>query len=253
MKNDGIRNEYLFIQEINGKKYTELSFLIQEMILVLFPRIKPNNYIKCFKNIDYEKGDIVIQVGYDKKYVSIKKGHRNSIHCESIKKFISFLKKLKISPTVINEILKYQYADGTTNGTGNSRVSSAEYKENNKESIELINKTLNDSKIIQEVVNRFIIQGTQNHSKKIDLLIYGTPNDFFFITPEEIYSYIKSKQNIESSAIHFSCLTLQPLSRVLNYNEKLEYMRHWIQIKWYNLEDNIFEILNERFQNNLNN
>lgn len=84
-------------------------------------------------------------------------------------------------------------------------------------------------------------------------MIYGTPNDFFFITPKEIHSFIKNKKNLESSAIHFSCLTLQTLSRVLNYNEKLEYMRHWIQIKWYNLEDNIFEILNESFQNNLNN
>ena len=253
MKNDGIRNEYLFIKEINGKKFSELSFLIQEMILFLYPWIKPNNFIKCFKNVEYEKADIVLQVGYVKKYVSIKKGHRNSIHCESVKKFISFLKKINIKANIINEILKYQYADGTLNGTGNLRLSSIEYKEKNRESINLINRKLNSTEIIEEVINRFIIQGTQKHSKKIDLLVYGSPNDFFFITPKEIYNYIKSKQNIESSAIHFSCLTFQPLSRVLNYNEKLEYMRHWIQIKWYNLEDNIFEILNERFQNTLNN
>jgi len=253
MKNDGIRNEYLFIKEINGKRFNELSFLIQDMILFLYPYIKPNNFIKCFKNVEYEKGDIVIQVGYIKKYVSIKKGHRNSIHCESIKKFISFLRDINVNNSVINEILKYQYADGTLNGTGNIRLSSSEYKQKNKESINLINKSLNSTKIIQEIVNRFIIQGTQKHSKKIDLLIYGTPYDFLFITPKEIHSYIRSKQNIESSAIHFSCLTLQPLSRVLNGNERLEYMRHWIQIKWYNLEDNIFEILNERFQNGLNN
>lgn len=160
MKNDGVINEYLFNKEINGKRFNELPYLIQEMILILYPKIKLNSSIKCFKNLEYEKGDIVIQVGYVRKYVSIKKGYRNSIHCESIEKFISFLKKLNINKAIINEILKYQYADGTTNGTGSNRLSALEYKENNKKSIDLINKNLNKPEIIEEVVNRFIIQGT---------------------------------------------------------------------------------------------
>ena len=253
MKNYGIRNEYLFIKEINGKKLNELSFLIQELVLFLFPHIKEYSIIKCYKNIEYEKGDIVVQVGYIKKYISIKMGHKNSVHCESIKKFKRFLENLNISQNTINEFLKYQYADGTLNGTGKFRKSSAEYKQDNKESISSINNELNNQEIIQKVVNRFIIQGTQTHTKKIDLLVYGTPDSFFFITPKEIHTYIMSKRNVESSAIHFSCLTVQPLSRVLDYNQKMEYMRHWIQIKWYNIEDNIIELMNERCQNRLNN
>ena len=253
LKNHGIRNEYLFIEQIKNKKLNELSFLLQEMILFLFPFIKNDSIIRCYKNIDYEKGDIVIQVGHIKKYVSIKMGHKNSVHCESIEKFKKFLQKLNVNKKVINEILKYQYADGTINGTGKIRRSSVEYKKENKDSIEFINKELNKPEIIKKIVNRTIIQGTQCHTNKIDLLIYGTPNDFFFITPKEIHTYIMSKINIESSAIHFSCLTFQPLSRVLNYNGKLEYMRHWIQIKWYNLEDNIIELMNERCKNGLNN
>ena len=253
LKNHGISNEYLFIEEINNKKINELTFLIQELILFLFPHIKKDSIIKCYKNIEYEKGDIVIQVGCIKKYVSTKMGHKNSVHCESIKKFKKFLESLNISKHTINEILRYQYADGTLNGTGNFRKSSVEYKEENKDSISFINKELNNPEVIQKIVNRFIIQGTQWHTHKIDLLVYGTPEDFFFITPKEIHTYIISKRNIESSAIHFSCLTMQPLSRVLNYNEKLEYMRHWIQIKWYNLEDNIIELMNERCEKGLNN
>ena len=246
LKNYGVRNEYLFIEQINNKKLGELTFLIQELILFLFPYIKKDSIIKCYKNIEYEKGDIVIQVGCIKKYVSIKMGHRNSVHCESVKKFKKFLERLNISKQTINEILRYQYADGTVNGTGNFRKSAIEYKENNKESIELINKELNNPKTIQKIVNRFIIQGTQWNTHKIDLLVYGTPEDFFFITPKEIHTFIMNKRNVKSSAIHFSCLTIQPLSRVLNYNKKFEYMRHWIQIKWYNLEDNIIELMNER-------
>lgn len=246
MKNHGIRNEYVFIEQINNKKINELTFLIQELILFLFPHIKSDSIIKCYKNIEYEKGDIIIQVGSVRKYISIKMGHKNSVHCESIKKFKKFLGSLNVSHHTINEILRYQYADGTLDGSGSFRKSTTEYKQNNKDSIALINKELSNPETIQKIVNRFIIQGTQWHAHKIDLLVYGTPQDFFFITPKEIYTYIMSKRNIESSAIHFSCLTMQPLSRVLNYNKKLEYMRHWIQIKWYNLEDNIIELMNER-------
>ena len=74
MKNQGIRNEYCFIKEMNGKKLNELSFLLQELILFLFPHIKEYSIIKCYKNIEYEKGDIVVQVGAIKKYISIKMG-----------------------------------------------------------------------------------------------------------------------------------------------------------------------------------
>lgn len=246
MKNCGIRNEYLFIEKINGRKINELDFLLQELILFLFPNIGKDSIIKSYKNIEYEKGDIVIKVASIKKYISIKMGHRNSVHCESIKKFKKFLESLSINKNVINEILKYQYGDGTLDGTGKFRKSSAEYKLDNKEVIYFINKEINTQDILKKIVNRFIIQGTQRHTHKIDLLVYGTPDDFFFITPKEIHNYILSKKDVESSAIHFSCLTFQPMSRVLDYNEKYEYMRHWIQIKWYNLEDNIIELMNQR-------
>ena len=56
------------------------------------------------------------------------------------------------------------------------------------------------------------------------------PEDFFYISPEKIYSYILNKSKIQSSSIHFSCLTFQPMSGVLDYNDKTEYMRLWIQI-----------------------
>lgn len=246
MKNHGVRNEYRFIDAINGKKLNELSFLLQELILFLFPYIKKDTLIKCYKNLEYEKGDICIKVGCKVKYISIKMGHKNSVHCESIKKFKKFLESINISKETIKEILKYQYADGTIDGTGKFRQSSLEYKLDNKESISFINKELNNPEILRKIVNRFIVQGTQWHTHKIDLLIYGTPEDFFFITSKEIYTYILSKRNVYSSSIHFSCLTLQPLSRVLDYNEKMNYMRHWIQIKWYNLEDNIIELMNQR-------
>ena len=250
MKNLGCKNEYDFIKELDNKSFNKINFLLQDLILFLFPYIEDNTIINCFKNVDYEKGDICVRVGNIRKYISIKMGHKNSVHCESITKFVKFLTSLNVSNKIIKEILKYQYADGTIDNTGKIRQSSAEYKKDNYESIKLINQELNTEKILNAAINRFVVQGTQWHTHKIDVLVYGTPNDFFYVTPLEMHKFILKKKNVDSSAIHFSFLTFQPLSRVLDYNEKMEYMRNWIQIKWYNLEDNIIEMMNDRLNCN---
>ena len=132
MKNNGINNEYAFIKKINNKRVNELSFLLQELIYMLFPKINNNSMIKCFKNKKYEKSDICIKVGIKYKYISIKNGFNNSVHSESIHSFITFLIKNRISLNVINEILKYHYADGTFNGSGQFRIAVKEYKIYNK-------------------------------------------------------------------------------------------------------------------------
>ena len=245
-KNYGKRNEYGFIYSINNKKFKYLNILLQDLVQYLFPKIKRNDVVKCYKNVDYEKGDICIEFNNIKKYVSIKMGHGNSVHGETIETFVDFLKKNKVNDFVINEILNYQYADGTLDGTGKIRLSAEQYKELNESTIDMVNKAINNRKLLNKCINRFIISGIHHYYHPIDVLVYGVPNDFWFITPNEIYEYIISKKDMISSSIHFSNLTFQSQSRVLDYSESKEYMRHWIQIKWYNLEDNIIEILNNR-------
>lgn len=253
MKNDGVKNEYEFILKLNNKRIYELDYLLQEFIQDIFPNCTRNSIVRCKKGIDYEKVDIIISIGSKSKNISIKKGHRNSVHCEKLSKFIKFLISLNMDENTINEILKYHFADGTTNGCGINRISSKDYQSKNIQSINNINKNINTTYVLNKAINRFIIQGTQKQSLLVDILIYGTPDDFFYISRAEIYDFIFSKIDTKSNSIHFSCLTFQPLSRVLDYNIKREYMRNWIQIKWYNLEDNIIELMNERVKKCLNN
>lgn len=253
LKNDGIKNEYEFILKLNNKRVYELNYLLQEFIRDIFPNCIRNSIVRCKKGIDYEKVDIIISIGSNSKNISIKKGHRNSVHCEKLSKFINFLNSLNIDKNIINEILKYHFADGTTDGSGIDRISSKTYQLKNYELINNINKSINTTYILNKAINRFIIQGTQKQSACVDILVYGTPDDFFYVSRTEIYDFILSKIYTKSNSIHFSCLTFQPLSRVLDYNIKREYMRSWIQIKWYNLEDNIIELMNERVKKRLNN
>ena len=153
-------------------------------------------------------------------------GRRNSVHCESIEKFIRFLEVLGVSKNIINEILRFHYSDGTIDGTGKTRQSVVEYKRDNEDSINLINSELAKRHIITAAINRFMVQGIQNRANKIDLLLYGIPIDFFFVTPNELHKYMQKKINVKSTTVYIANFTLQPLSRVLNCDHKREYMRN---------------------------
>lgn len=74
-------------------------------------------------------------------------------------------------------------------------------------------------------------------------MIYGVTDDFLWATNEEIKYIILDQLKDYSTSIHFSCLSYQPMTRNLNYNAKYENKRHYIQIKWYNISDDLLKIL----------
>ena len=86
----------------------------------------------------------------------------------------------------------------------------------------------------------------RNDTYMVDAIIYGVVNDFMWITKEEIKSIVLRQNNIVSSAVHFGPLFVQPLARCLNYNPIYEYGRYCVQIKWYNLADDIIKVMIER-------
>lgn len=47
----------------------------------------------------------------------------------------------------------------------------------------------------------------------------------------------------EVASLHISILTLQPMSRNLNYNPRYEVCRNLVQVKWYNISDDIIEVM----------
>ena len=61
---------------------------------------------------------------------------------------------------------------------------------------------------------------------------------------DDIYSIILAKKDAYSSALHFGSLTYQVKNRCINRNPKYEGDRHIIQIKWYNISDDIIENMN---------
>lgn len=242
----GYKNENEFVNYLNGKKISEMNPMFAEFLETLFGKLNGNNVIHAWNNYQKQKTDIYIEIKNKRKSISIKKGIKNSVHAEHIKKFVQFLKENNLSDVLINQFLKYHYGDGTADGCGNKRISSAEYKIEHQAEIDCINQKLNnDDCFIKKAVNKFILKGNTN-IESIDCIIYGIVEDFIWITKDEIINFLLSKKDEYSTGIHISHLTIQPMNRCLNKNPRYEKNRHYIQAKWYNISDDIIEVMVNR-------
>lgn len=238
----GFQNENEFVTYLNGKQVGKLYPNFLDLVYHLYDDIDLKDTITCWGNKSKRKADIYIKINNRVRGISIKKGVKNSVHVEHIDSFIHFLKELDISNEIIYYFLEYHYGDGTLDGTGKKRLSSTDYRNFHQHKIDIINQTLNQEKYINAFVNRFILQG--NLSKyEVNAIIYGVVEDFIWITKKEIYSIIQKHLSDSSPSLHISCLNLQPMSRNLNYNPKYEFCRNQVQVKWYNLADQIIEIM----------
>lgn len=245
---NGFLNEYQFIIELNEKRVYQLNPLLRELITDLFDEINDNSFIKSWKNRYKQKTDIFIKIGNQIRSISIKVGSRNSVHTESMDEFVDFLKYHNIPNEIINMYKKYHYGDSTTDGTGNIRLSASECKKIYQTDIDKLNKFFSNEQIITDAVNRFVLYGNNcNHS--IDAIVYGTPNDFFWLHAKEILNINIKYKDSYSTAPHFGRLICQPFSRCINRSPKYEYTRNYIQIKWYSLFDDIIENMNNKASN----
>lgn len=249
-KISGYENEYQFVKYLNGKKVGEVQPLLREVIDYLYSDISEKDEIKAWRNYYPQKTDIFIKINDVIRGISIKMGSRNSVHVERITDFIHFLIENKVSREVVVEYLKYHYADGTTNGKGKHRQSVEEYKKENQDKIDMINKEFNRKDLVLKAIDKFVLRGN-NSDYLIDVIIVGTVNDFVWASREDIRKIILSKINIYSTAVHFGSLTCQPKNRCLNYNTLYEKDRFCVQIKWYNVFDEIIETMNNKEINKL--
>ncbi len=236
----GYDNEYAFVKLFNNKRVNELDPISRGLIDSIFDYDNESSLITCWRNHLPQKADILLCLEKHIKGISIKMGIKNSVHTEGISYFVEFLKNNNVSSKAIREYLLFHYADGTTNGKGKKRLSATEYKNNNPQSIELINKEFNQKKFILACIKRFITVGA-NGKYPISALILGMPNDYIYISTSIIEKIILDKYNVISNGIHIGPLQVQPKTRCLNYNTKYEKDRFCVQIKWYNLFDNYIE------------
>lgn len=236
--NNGKQNEFDFVLMFNGKKVKELDPNSYELIHDIFNNIDDNSVIKSWRNHYKQKTDVMIKIENIIKGISIKTGSKNSVHVEPLSSFVRFLEENGVPFNVIDMYLKYHFADGTNDGTGEKRIGSDDYKLIHFNDIRIINEYFNKEKIICKAIDRFIIYGN-NSNYSIDAICLGEPNNYVWITRNDIIKIIKYRTKDISSGVHFSCLFCQPQARNLNNNPLYEKKRYCVQIKWYSLFDDI--------------
>ena len=223
----------------------QLHPILSDLIHDIFDNIEDDMIIKSWLNQENQKADIFIKINNQIRSISIKMGAMNSVHTENVYSLCNFFRICGIPKNIINSFLKYQFADGTNDNTGKIRMSAEEYKESNQKDLDEINNYFNNKKILRKVVDRFILKGL-NSAYKINALVYGTPNDFFYLLPQDIYKILENNINDYCSAPHFSSLVCQSMNRCLKRNPKSERFRYYVQIKWYSLFEDIMRYENDK-------
>lgn len=242
--NYGYQNEYDFVELFNNKYLYELDENTQFFLKELFGEIiDEEEKIKSWKNKMVQKTDIFIKYKNYIKNVSLKCGNNNSIHHESIQEFKRYLEKLGIPYNIIDKYVSYHYGymkdkDGKTDFS--KLLSADEYKKIYQSEIDIFNNQINKTRIIVDMIDRFIVRG-RNSDYDIDALICGTIDNFVWIMKYDLYDLILSKRCLDFTSPHVACMTIGPKKRIINGDLKNIRDRYLVCVRWNFIMESIIE------------
>lgn len=247
MENYGYQNELDFVNLFNEKYLYELDDNSQYFLKDLFGDIiDSNEKIICWKNKANQKTDIFIKFKNYVKGVSLKCGQSNSVHAEGLQYFKLYLEKLNIPYKIIDKYVDYHYGymrDENGEKLFDKPLSSDEYKKLYQEEIDIFNQYINKTKIIVDMIDRFLIRG-KNSEYDIDALVSGTVDDYVWILKYDIYDLILSNMRFDLTSPHIACMTIGPKKRDINRDSKNKHDRYIVSIKWNFIRENIIEYKN---------
>lgn len=253
MTNYGYQNEYDFVLLFNDKYFSELDSNSQNFLKELFKEAIGNEEkIKSWKNRINQKTDIFIKYKNHIKNISLKCGNSNSMHHEAIEDFRRYLEHFQIPYKTIDKYASYHYGyardkDGKIDFS--KRLSSEEYKKDYQSEIDEFNEAINKTRIIVDMVDRFIIRG-RNSDYDVDALVCGTINDYIWILKYDLYDLVLSKRCIDFTSPHAACMTIGPKKRNLNGDSNNLKERYIVCIRWNFLREDIINFKKTKLNNN---
>lgn len=240
--NKGYQNEYDFVYLFNNKFLHELDDNSISFLRDLFGDvIDDTEPIKCWKNKTVQKTDIFIKYKNYIKNISLKCGNGNSVHHEQIQEFKRYLEKLNIPYKVIDKYVSYHYGyDRDTDGNidYSAKMNAEEYKKKYQSEIDIFNKYINKTRIIIDMIDRFIIRG-RNSDYDVDALVCGTVDDYVWILKYDIYDLILSKRIVNYTSPHVCCMTIGPKKRILDGTSKNIRDKYLVCVRWNFIKEDI--------------
>lgn len=249
--NYGYQNEYDFVELFNDKYLHELDDNSQKLLNELFGEVIDNeNIIKCWKNKMNQKTDIFIKYKNYIKNISLKCGNSNSMHHEQVQEFKRYLGNIGIPYKVIDKYISYHFGydkdlDGNTNY--DIKLNSEEYKSKFQAEIDIFNKYINKTRIIVDMIDRFIIRG-RNSDYDVDVLICGTVNDYIWILKHDLYDLILSNRCLDYTSPHIACLTIGPKKRNVDMDSKYSNEKYIVCIRWNFIRESIIDFKKQRLR-----
>ena len=242
--NYGYQNEQDFVDLFNGKKLKELDLNSQIFLRELFGDIIDNDeFILAWKNKMVQKADMFIKYKNHIKGISLKCGNSNSIHHEQIQEFERYLGNIGIPYKLIDNYLGYHYGymhDSDGNRDYSRVLSSEEYKKIYQNEIDEFNNVINKTRIIIDMIDRFIIRG-RNSDYDIDALVCGKVDNYVWILKYDLYDLILSKKSLNFTSPHIACLTLGPKKRNIDGTSNNPKDRYLLCVRWNFIMESIIE------------
>lgn len=247
--NYGIQNEYDFVDLFNDKYLEDLDNNSQEFLKELFGEcISNNEKIKSWKNKAMQKADIFVKYGNHIKAISLKCGNSNSMHHEYIESFKMYLEELNIPYKIIDYYTSYHFGymrdeNGKLDFT--KSLNSEEYKKYFQNEIDIFNKSINKTRIIIDMIDRFIIRGN-NSDYDIDAFVSGKIDDYVWIMKYDLYDLILSKRSNDFTSPHIACMTIGPKKRNITRDSGNARDRYMVCVRWNFIRESIIEFKNNK-------
>ena len=245
--NYGYQIEIDFVEYFNDKYFYEFDQNTKNFLIDLFGNVfDDTEKIKAWKNKMVQKADMFIKYKNHIKNISLKCGNSNSVHHEQIQEFKRYLENMGIPYKVVDKYVSYHYGykkDVNGNIDFSKRLSSEEYKKLYQNEIDIFNSYINKTKIIVDMIDRFIIRG-RNSDYDIDALVCGTINDYVWILKYDLYDLILSKRSNDFTSPHIACLTIGPKKRLLSSDSNVK-DRYLVCIRWNFIRESIIDFKKE--------
>ena len=244
--NPGLRKEEEIVLALDNKRVDELKQNFRYLLREMFGPLDDNEVVHANLVGGYQKPDFYIEYKYRRIFVSMKSGGAKIVHQEKLETFIEFLKEKGVSKTCIEIFLLHHFGDGTTDGTGDERLSYSELQYRYKDKIRWFNKEVNvDKDLVAAVIDRCVFTGSQPGNIPADCIYFGDKNYGSICSREQVRKHMFWKSWLYMDNLHIGPLQFRPHARLLEKRENEE-GRMKVDAWWANLEADI-SFISERY------
>ena len=105
MGTNGLDNESIIVNHLNGKKFSEINDNLKRFLIFLniSRELNESTIISAQRLSKNVKTDIIITFNGRNYNISVKKGSGNSVHQETIKFFVEFINKHAVASELIED------------------------------------------------------------------------------------------------------------------------------------------------------